>query len=86
MYYYIMNNQRQRKKRIEENTRNERHEEKTIAKTQLGCIRWGKHFLLDGIVYKVLRYGGENYIVCLNIETKEEKKFRDDIKVEEIGN
>lgn len=85
----MMNNQR----RLEEIRECEESACKMTTETnenklkKLGSIRWNGHFLYDGIIYEVLRGEGpydKRAIICLNIKTKEEKKFSDNIKVEEI--
>ena len=77
-------------RRLEEE---EEEESKTTDETNnkklvyAGSIRWGRHFLLDGNIYEVNRSAGKDEfaVICINIETKEERKIRSNFKVEPIN-
>lgn len=96
MSMILFHNMLSQRRRLEEEAnkrRRQRHESKTTNETNnkklvnVGSICWGKHFLLDGNIYEVNRSAGKDEfaVICINIETKEEKKIRFNFKVEPIN-
>lgn len=93
MLYHSMLSNRRRLEEIEKSARCKKHESETTIETNkkklvnVGSIRWGKHFLLDGNIYEVNRSAGKDEfaVICINIETKEEKKIHSNFKVEPIN-
>lgn len=55
-------------------------------KTNLGCLRIGDFFLLDGIKYKVghLIEGTNGYVACVDTVNRKVKRFYIDTTVEEV--
>ena len=54
--------------------------------TTIGCLRCGYFFLLDGHKYKVghLIEGTNGYVACVDVESKQTKRFYIDTTVEAL--